>query len=331
MCARATTDAVHAALAPFAARGDRVVLAVSGGLDSMVLLDAASSGARDAIAGVATFDHATGPAATAAADFVVASAAARGLPVRRGRARASGTTEAAWRDARWHFLRAAACAFGATHVATAHTRDDQVETVVLRLLRDASAWGLAGLYAESPDVVRPFVGLSRATLAEDAHVHGVVWIDDPSNATLRHRRNRVRHELLPVLRRARPAIEDELLAVAASAARWRADVDAFIDAHVAITHAADGTLHVATSSLARYDANVWAALWPAVAARGRVRLDRRGVVRLTEFTRSIAAGAAVGRRIQLSGFVDVESVRGAIVLRRHDDGPAAPARGTHSL
>src|SRR5438270_13971041 len=82
----------------------RVVLAVSGGRDSMVLLESAARVARDAVVAVATFDHGSGAAATAAADAVVERALALGLAARRGVAREPARNEAAWRAARWSFL-----------------------------------------------------------------------------------------------------------------------------------------------------------------------------------------------------------------------------------
>jgi tRNA(Ile)-lysidine synthase len=125
----------------------------------------------------------------------------------------------------------------------------------------------------------------------------------------------VRRELLPALRAAHPAIDDELLALARRAAEWRRDVERFVDDNVTCGRNPAGALVVATASLAQYDAEALAVLWPAIAARAGVRLDRRGTVRLAQFTISIAAGAAVGAEMQLSGAVEVEAGRGEIVIR----------------
>ncbi|AHG90577.1 tRNA(Ile)-lysidine synthase [Gemmatirosa kalamazoonensis] len=308
---RGVRDAVRARLEPV----DRVVLAVSGGVDSMVLLDAAAVVAAERIAAVATFDHGTGAHARDAAALVRRESAARGLPVVVGRGELAAGGEAAWREARWRYLRATARDVGASAVATGHTRDDQVETVALRILRDAGPRGLAGLLAGAPDVVRPLLDVERRTVAGYAATRALQWLEDPSNVAPRHRRNRVRHELLPALRAAHRAIDDELLAVAARAAAWRGDVEHFVDANVALRRGAGGAFVVATRDLARYDAEELAVLWPAIAARAGVRLDRRGTVRLVEFTMSIAAGADVGAEIQLSGPVEVTAGRGEIVLR----------------
>src|SRR5689334_14358878 len=132
--------------------GERVVLAVSGGVDSMALLDAAADVARDKIV-VATFDHRTGPEATMAANLVSLRCKDLGIQCVRGIASVAAQTEAELRAVRWRFLNEVAAALEA-HVATAHTADDQIETVLMRTLRDAGARGLAGLAATSR-VLRP--------------------------------------------------------------------------------------------------------------------------------------------------------------------------------
>src|SRR5438093_1089313 len=89
--------------------------------------------------------------------------------------------------------------------------DDRIDEAV----RDAAARGLAGLYAPRRDVVRPFLAIRRAEVEHYAAARGVVWREDPTNDDPRFLRNRMRHELLPLLASARPALGDELLAVAA--------------------------------------------------------------------------------------------------------------------
>src|SRR5512133_3715801 len=138
----------------------RVVLAVSGGVDSMVLLDAASLVVPRERLIVATYDHGTGLSATRAAELVAARADAMGIECVTGRAEAPLTSEAAFRAARWRFLRGVATRAGGV-VCTAHTDDDQIETVFMRILRGAGARGLSGLYARS-DVARPLLRSRRS-------------------------------------------------------------------------------------------------------------------------------------------------------------------------
>lgn len=289
---------------------DRAVLAVSGGRDSMVLLDAAARVAVGRLAGVATFDHGTGPAAARAARLVARRAGALGLPVWRARARGIRASEAAWREARWAFLRAAAQAVDA-HVATAHTRDDQVETILIRALRGTGARGLAALYADAPGVIRPLLGLARADVARYARTRALGWVEDPSNASRAFLRNRVREELLPALERARPGLADELLVLAHRSAVLRAALDAHLDAHVAQAQRA-GALAVARVDLLEYDPAALRLLWPALAARAGIAMDRRGTERVTTFTMTGRPGA----RIQLAGGFEVLRQRDALILRR---------------
>ncbi len=307
-------DEVARALAPF----PRVVVAVSGGLDSMTLLDAAAHAAPDRVRAVAVFDHRTGLAARRAVRHVRAAAKSRGLPLRVGVAsRQLPPREAAWRDARWSFLRDVAREHDA-RVVTGHTRDDHVETIFLRVLRDSGARGLAALHA-SAGIVRPLLAFTRADLESYAAECRLAWVDDPSNASLSHARNRVRLELLPALERARPGLTEALLSVSNRAWTLRQDVDRWIDANVVsrvgtendASHVARA-LEVARSSLASYDAEHLRLLWPALASRVGLALDRRGTERLAAFTITGRPGA----RMQLSGRFEAVRVGETLVVRR---------------
>lgn len=306
-------DAVLRAAASALSGRDRVVLAVSGGLDSMVLLHsvAASLLHRPTSVLVATFDHRTGPHAAKAAKIVRKTAESRGLPVVVGTATESRSKEHEWRDERWRFLRATAEQFSAP-VVTAHTLDDQIETVFMRILRDAGARGLAGLYAES-DVVRPFLELRRSRLEAYATANGVRHVEDPSNESRAHLRNRVRHDLLPAITRERPAFPSSLLTVARMAAAWREEMEQTV-AQIPVTPEGDGSIRVARGDLAGYDAESLRTLWPAIAARAGVVMDRRGTHRLAEFTMTGHTGGS----IQLSGGIEVRMFRDHLLLGRWD-------------
>jgi tRNA(Ile)-lysidine synthase len=292
---------------------DRVVLAVSGGLDSMVLLDAVAATFRGSRSGllVATFDHRTGPAASRAVKAVQRRCASIGLECVTGLASATRSREHEWREERWKFLRASADNFKAP-VVTAHTLDDQIETVFMRILRDAGPRGLAGLFAES-DVVRPFLGLRRKDLAAYAEENRIRHIDDPSNGSRAHLRNRVRHDLLPAMTRVRPGFSEQLLTIAGLSAAWRVEMAAAIEA-IPATISGDGSLRVARSDLAGYDADSLRCLWPALAAKVGVVMDRRGTQRLAEFTMNGHTGGS----IQLSGGIEVRMFRDHLLLARWD-------------
>jgi tRNA(Ile)-lysidine synthase len=315
-------DAVSRALAPHR----RAVLAVSGGLDSMVLLDAAARACPTLIAAVATFDHGTGRHATLAVALVRARATALGIPCETGRATGALRTEAQWRSARLAFLRRVAAERDAVLV-TAHSRDDQVETVAIRILRDAGARGLAGLYA-AQDVVRPLLAFPRSDLARCAAARRLRYLTDPSNASRAHLRNRLRLDLLPAIARVRPGFGDELLALSRAAAEWRVSVDVAA-ASLGARIEKPGSLRIDSSALAGYDPEGLAVLWPALVAGVGVTLDRRGTRRLSDFTIASRTGA----RIQLSGGYEVVRRRSEFVLRRRaagagEDGSEAPTTGS---
>ncbi len=288
----------------------RIVLAVSGGIDSMVLLHAAAAVLPAERLVVATFDHGTGTHATHAARFVTRRAAALGVECVRDRARFALGSEAELRTARWSFLDGVATSRHAV-VCTAHTADDHIETVFMRVLRGAGARGLAALLADSP-VRRPLLAVTRADIVRYARREGVEWIEDPSNASLRFFRNRVRHQLLPAVRRVRPSIDADLLAISTRAAEWRSEVDEFVERAVCIRAREDRAgLDIEIASLSNLCAEALAFVLPAVVARSGVVLDRRGLVRLTQF----ASTAKIGRRMQLSGGWEVVRSRDALQLR----------------
>ncbi|GIX22483.1 MAG: tRNA(Ile)-lysidine synthase [Gammaproteobacteria bacterium] len=214
-----------------------ILLAYSGGLDSSVLLHVAverlGAGAVEAI----HVDHGLQPAA---ADWVAhcrATCARLGvaLHVERVDARPGPreSPEAAARRARRAaFLRLLPP--GAL-LLTAQHRDDQVETLLLQLLRGAGPAGLAGMPALAPfgagRIGRPFLGLGREVLRAWAQRHGLRWVEDPSNVDPAFGRGRLRRQLLPVLRRHWPAADKtlaraaELQAEAAALLAERADED----------------------------------------------------------------------------------------------------------
>jgi tRNA(Ile)-lysidine synthase len=304
-----------------------LVLAVSGGRDSMVLLDVTGSSPLIRPPLIATFDHGTGAAASRGVELVARESAARGLACVIGHAGAGLRREAEWREARWGFLRDVAAAEGA-RVATAHTRDDQVETAMIRALRGAGARGLAGLYTPSA-VLRPLLELSRAEVAAYAAAHSVSHMQDPSNLSRRHLRNRLRLDLLPAIRSVDPGFEEAMLRIARKATQWREELAALVD-QLGVERLDAGTLRIAAVSLQGYDAASLRVLWPEVAARAGVTMDRRGTDRAAAFTIDVLAsgnGRAAanrsglgargrGRVIQLSGGAEIEHVAGAFILRR---------------
>src|SRR5687768_6460864 len=309
--ARVEASEVESAVEAALENCEHAVLAVSGGLDSMVLLTAAAKlpARKRRSLTVATFDHGTGTAAGRAAALVARYSAHSGFSCVTGRAATIGSKEEEWRRARWEFLRQVASRKAAS-VVTAHTLDDQVETVFIRILRESGPRGLAGLYAES-EIVRPFLNISRSTLDEYARVFRVPFVEDPSNRDRKHLRNRIRLDLLPSIVKRNPGFPDELLALSREAANWRRSLEDLAGS-VETEPERDGALRISRSSLAGYDADSLRVLWPALAARASVVMDRRGTQRAAQFTIS----GATGGTIQLSGGVEILMRRDHMLLRR---------------
>ena len=211
-----------------------LVLAVSGGADSIALLQGAArlvaTGRRAWRLSVAHLDHALRPDSADDAAFVVAASEELGLAaeVRRAEvatlARAEGSSiEEAGRDARYRFLEEIAPP-GAL-IATAHTLDDVAETVLINLLRGSGLGGIAGIPARRGRVVRPLLDVRRAELHTLLDAAGIAHRVDPSNADPSFFRNRVRAELLPVLESIRPGATERIGRFSALAA----GDDAFLD------------------------------------------------------------------------------------------------------
>lgn len=290
---------------------ERAALAVSGGIDSMVMLHAAAAVLPPRRIVVATFDHGSGPHAAAAAALVERVAMSYGVTVVIGRGdTVDRPSEALWREARLSFLRAAAMEFGAT-ISMAHTRDDQVETVLFRELRSAGTRGLAGLAAPG-NIRRPLLQFGRADIADYARRAGVEWVDDPTNLDRGFARNRLRHELLPALRAVSPSIEQDLLAIGEEAARWRVDLDRAIDESILYSVGQDCVLQVSREPLAGYSDDALGIIWPALLGRVGLAADRRGTRRLVSFTKE----GSTGQRIPLSGGWTVYRKRRGFEVRR---------------
>jgi len=203
--------------------GKRLLVAVSGGVDSMVLLDVLDL-LRERLGlrlHVAHVHHGLrGRAADGDAAFVAAEAARRGLGVSITRLhpgeRGPGESVQAWaRGARYQHLDIIAEQVGASHVIVAHTRDDQAETVLLNLLRGTGPRGLAGIPPARHRILRPMLHVSRAQVEAYATSRHVTFRLDASNASDAYRRNRIRHHLLPLLAKEyNPRIVESLASLA---------------------------------------------------------------------------------------------------------------------
>jgi tRNA(Ile)-lysidine synthase len=215
------TIATHALFRP----GDRVLVAVSGGPDSMALLHAlwearARLGVTLEVVGV---DHGLRPEAARELDLVRARAEALDLRFVRlaadvARERRGGVSlQDAARRARLGALATLAMARGARRVALGHQADDQAETVLFRILRGTGLPGLAGIPYERDPFVRPLLDVWRAEILRYLHRRSIPFVEDPSNADLRYARARIRHRILPLLAEENPRVSEALVALARAA------------------------------------------------------------------------------------------------------------------
>jgi tRNA(Ile)-lysidine synthase len=274
----ARTVEVHRLLEP----GDAVVVAVSGGPDSTALLSALADlaprwGWR---LHVAHLNHRLRPEAAEDAAFVREMAARLGVAVtveeadvRALAAAQKRSLEDAGRQARYAFFVRVAAAVGARRVATAHTRDDLLETVAMRLLQGAAWEEAGGIPIRRPlgpaEVVRPLLMCTREEVLAYLRRRGVSWRDDPTNRDLRYLRNRIRWTVLPALDRRSPALRDVL----AEVGRLTAQTSGWLDALAAEAFAREavavpGGVRLPVAALVRHA--------PAV----RRRLLRLAVVRV---------------------------------------------------
>jgi tRNA(Ile)-lysidine synthase len=224
-----------------------VVVACSGGADSLALLAAAVFEGRAAglpVLGV-TVDHGLRPDSAEVADRVVAQMAAIGATetmTARITVTAQGQgPEAAAREARYAVLEEVAERTGAAVVLLGHTLDDQAETVLLGLARGSGTRSLAGMRPVFDVFRRPMLGLTRAQTEAACRAQGLEWWTDPHNSDPGYARVRVRDTVLPILERELgPGVA---AALARTASMARADSEALDD--LAETWLADHDLEVA--------------------------------------------------------------------------------------
>ena len=204
-----------------------VLAAVSGGADSMALLSILHrlSGELGISLAAGHFNHQLRASAQNELEGVRDFAAFLGVPFHSGTddvrtiVEATGDTiEEAARKARYRFLHRVAGEIHADGIATGHTRDDQAETVLMRILRGTGIRGLAGIPVKRGKVVRPLLGLTREETVSYCRASGISYVNDPSNEDLRFHRNRIRLELLPLLESTyHPGIRDNLVRLAENA------------------------------------------------------------------------------------------------------------------
>ena len=314
--------------------GDVLCVALSGGIDSVVLLDVLHGlrSHRRLRLVAAHVHHGLSPNADSWRDFCAGLCARLDVPLRClmvqvDRAHPQGI-EAAAREARYAALRSV----GADWLMLGHHQDDQAETVLFRLLRGTGVRGAAGMrvLGDGPGeggarVMRPLLGVRRDRIRAHAEARALAWVDDESNADTRFSRNRIRCELLPVLENAFPA-GVPMLARAADhfrEAEGLLQALARIDSgRCAVSPATECAVWHSTALATLDDARLCNLLRDAMRAMGAEVSAR---TRLTEALRQWRAGSGRPLRVSL-GSVSLCEYRGRTWLEQNVCETSAPVR-----
>lgn len=279
----------------------------------------------------AHFDHGARPGSRSEAERVRAWARELGVSCRVDRADPGlERTQAAFRSARYRFLRAVSRDVGAARIATGHQADDQAETVLFRILRGTGIHGLGGIPARRGIVVRPLLPFARREILAFLSGRGVEYLEDPSNRDPRWERARLRQEVLPALERSwgRP-VRDRLVALSRAARRADRALEARArEALDRVRVEGDGewdeaSVAVSLEAARALDRETAARVVRRV-ARGRgIRLTRRGTRAAMEF---ISEGRS-GTSVDIGGGMSVAREFGTLWIgRREPPAPDAPLR-----
>jgi len=205
----------------FFSPNDTVIIAVSGGADSICLLNVLillKEYKLDII--VAHVNHCLrGEESDRDADFVKQVSNDNGLGFELLVENASAfkkevgkSIEESARIIRYRFFEVLTKKYNAQKVATAHTVDDQIETVFMRLLRGSGLKGLSGIpFFRAPNIVRPLLEISKEEIKEFLTQNKIQWVEDSTNTEVEYFRNRIRHKLIPVLKELNPNVSDSIL------------------------------------------------------------------------------------------------------------------------
>lgn len=304
--------------------GEQVVLAVSGGVDSLSLLHAMARLAERFTLRmhVAHFDHRMRDASEEDAAFVEQQARDLGLPctvgVRSTEKPGDRSPEEYLRLERDRFLGGVAREIGAARILTGHTRNDQAETVLLNLLFGAGRRGLGGMPPARWRIARPLIDRSRDETEALCAALGLEPRRDETNLDPTYRRNKVRHEILPVLLAVNPNLVEQL----AQLADVQREEDFYLDGLAGQAAMGEGADHGVFASIERLQAA------PLALRRRAVRLIARtthlglSFAQCEQLLRLLEDGRE-GARIDLEGGLSAWRADGLLTIGRDPDGAAS--------
>lgn len=314
--------------------GIKIGVAVSGGADSVALLRLLADLRSElgVVVSAAHFNHRLrGKASESDENFVAALAEKLGLPLHIGRGDVAGKAkrekanlEDAARRARYEFFARLAEQDAVELVATAHTMDDQAETVLAHMFRGTGIAGLAGIHPGAGQIVRPLLGFRREDLRKYLRARKQSWREDASNRDITRTRARMRKKLLPLLEKQfNPAVIEHLAALADRAREQSLFVQRVAEQlflkHVAL----DGSsarigLAELLSPLALQDADasdiLRARLIQAITERIRRRRGQISAGHIAAIVQMAKAGEP-GKRLQIPGGIDVIRERNALLFQ----------------
>lgn len=301
-------------LVALTATGNRCLIAVSGGPDSLALLDLLHAGTErhGRLLVVGHVDHGISGESGEVATVVEWLAKGRELPfVSKALKLGAETSETRARAARRKALQEMAGKVGADVIVLGHHADDQIETVLLRLLRGSGPAGLAGMAERTGVWVRPLLGVRRSVLAEYLVERGIPAWQDPANHDPRHLRSWLRADVIPLVARRLPDLPERLLDAARQAREGRTAWDALLEASPELAlEASVGGFSVAAPPLRGYRSALRGALLAALGRRMGVPLGGR---RIAALERLLAGRDAT---IRLAPALEAELAFDRLTMRR---------------
>ena len=282
----------------FFASGDRILVGVSGGVDSLALLHLLrfSPGLPATELVVGHLDHRMRPESDADAIWVRGWATAWGLECRLGQAETHLSSEEEARRARYAFFERERKALRARWVLTAHHADDQAETILFRIVRGTGLRGLEGIPEQrAPGILRPLLPFTRDRLSEYAQAVGIRHRVDTSNEDPRFARNIIRNEILPRLESAvAPGARRSLLRLGRIArgeeAAWKSILEDLV--RDLVIDEDDGRIEIKRAEFLGHDEAVRIRILRELAARLGATLGEAGTRSALAFTSAGASGHA---------------------------------------
>jgi len=305
--------------------GDKVVVALSGGLDSVALLHLFrfTSGLPDIDLVAAHLDHRMRDESGGDAEWAAGLSRAWGVPLCTRAVDSPPTSEEEARLLRYDFFEEVRTREGARWVVTAHHADDQVETVLFRIARGTGLRGLRGIPEyRTPGIWRPLLPFSRSDIEGYASSSGLRWREDATNAGSAFARNVLRHQVIPVLEaQVAPGARDAVLRLARLARQeedaWESLLPSLI-ASLAVDHGG-GQISFRREAFLEYHGAVRARVLRTLARQLGGQLDAAGTRIAVEFTSS----GESGRAVRLTGSLDLKRDLDRIILSPSEATPSA--------